>query len=64
MFYILTTLIFNTCIEHNHRITMLCNIMHHFWHTRHILPPSEIKIGLCLVVFAGSEGRYLFHRIG
>ena len=33
-------------------------------HTCHILPPSEIDLGLCLAVFAGSEGRYLFHRIG
>ena len=33
-------------------------------HTWHILPPSEIDLGLCLAVFAGSEGRYLFHRIG
>ena len=33
-------------------------------HTCHILPPSEIDLGLCLAVFAGSGGRYLFHRIG
>ena len=33
-------------------------------HTCHNLPPSEIDLGLCLAVFAGSEGRYLFHRIG
>ena len=33
-------------------------------HTCHILPPSEIDRGLFLAVFAGSEGRYLFHRIG
>ena len=33
-------------------------------HTRHILPPSEIDLGLCLAVFAGSGGKYLFHRIG
>ena len=33
-------------------------------HTRHILPHSEINFGLCLAVFAGSEGKYLFHRIG
>ena len=29
-----------------------------------ILPPSEIDFGLCLAVFAGSGGKYLFHRIG
>ena len=33
-------------------------------HPRHILPPSEIDLGLCLAVFAGSGGKYLFHRIG
>ena len=33
-------------------------------HTCHILPPSEIDSGLCLAVFAGSGGEYLFHRIG
>ena len=33
-------------------------------HTCHILPPSEIDLGLCLAVFEGSGGRYLFHRIG
>ena len=33
-------------------------------HTCHILPPSEIGLGLCLAVFAGSGGKYLFHRIG
>ena len=32
--------------------------------TCHILPPSEIDWGLCLAVFAGSEGTYLFHRSG
>ena len=26
--------------------------------------PSEIDVGLCLAVFAGSGGKYLFHRIG
>ena len=35
-----------------------------FQHTCHILPPSEIDLGLCLAVFAGSGGKYLFHRIG
>ena len=29
-----------------------------------ILPPSEIDLGLCLAVFAGSGGKHLFHRIG
>ena len=33
-------------------------------HTCHILPPSEIDFGLCLAVFAGSGGKYVFHRIG
>ena len=33
-------------------------------HTCHILPPSEIDGGLFSAVFAGSGGRYLFHRIG
>ena len=33
-------------------------------HTCHILPPSEIDLGLCLAVFTSSEGQYLFHRIG
>ena len=33
-------------------------------HTCHILPPSEIDLGLCLAVFAGSGGKCLFHRIG
>ena len=33
-------------------------------HTCHILPPSEIDLGLCLAVFAGSGGKYIFHRIG
>ena len=34
------------------------------FHTRHILPPSEIDGGLFLADFAGSEGKHLFHRIG
>ena len=33
-------------------------------HTCHNLPPSEIDGELFLAVFTGSEGRYLFHRIG
>ena len=33
-------------------------------HSRHILPPSEIDLGLFWAVFTGSEGKYLFHRIG
>ena len=33
-------------------------------HTCHILPPSETDVGLCLAVFTGSGGKYLFHRIG
>ena len=32
-------------------------------HTCHILLPSEIDLGLCLAVFAGSGGKHLFHRI-
>ena len=35
-----------------------------FRHTCHILPPFEIDLGLCLVVFADSGGKHLFHRIG
>ena len=38
--------------------------MKHIVHTCHILPPSEIDLGLCLAVFAGSGGKHLFHRIG
>ena len=34
------------------------------FHTCHILSPSEIDLGLFLADFAGSGGRYLFHRIG
>ena len=26
--------------------------------------PSKIDLGLCLAMFAGSGGNYLFHRIG
>ena len=33
-------------------------------HTRHILPPSEIDLGLFRADFAGSGGKCLFHRIG
>ena len=33
-------------------------------HTCHILPPSEIDLGLRLAVFAGSGRKYLFHKIG
>ena len=33
-------------------------------HICHILPPSEIDLGLRLAVFAGSGGKYLLHRIG
>ena len=33
-------------------------------HTCHILPPSEIDLGLCLAVLTSSGGKYLFHRIG
>ena len=32
--------------------------------TCHILPPSEIDLGLRLAVFAGSGGKYLLHRVG
>ena len=32
--------------------------------TCHILPPSEIDLGLCFAVLTSSEGQYLFHRIG
>ena len=33
-------------------------------HTCHILPPTEIDLGLCLAVFAGSGGKYIFCRMG
>ena len=33
-------------------------------YTCHNLPPSEIDLGLCWAVFAGSGGKYSFHRIG
>ena len=32
--------------------------------TRHILPPSEIDLGLFWAAFTGWEGKKLFHRIG
>ena len=34
------------------------------FHTRHILPPSEIDVGLFWAVFTGTEGKHLFHRVG
>ena len=38
------------------RIICLCpDIVHH---TCHILPPSEIDLGLRLAVFAGSGGKH------
>ena len=41
-------------------------MMLHIAHTMPpiFLPPSEIDLELCLAVFAGSGGKYLFHRIG
>ena len=33
-------------------------------HTRHILPPSEIELGLFWADFAGSGKKHLLHRIG
>ena len=33
-------------------------------HTCHILPPSEIDLGLFWADLTGSEGQHLFHRIG
>ena len=33
-------------------------------HTRHILPPSEIDLGLFWADFTDLEGKHLFHRIG
>ena len=33
-------------------------------HTCHILPHSEIDLGLCLAVFTDLDGKHLFHRIG
>ena len=42
-----------------------CFVMLVQWrHTCHILPLSEIDLGLCLALFAGSGGKHLFHRIG
>ena len=34
------------------------------FHSCHILPPSEIDLGLCFAIFAVSGGEHLFHRIG
>ena len=44
---------------------LLCVTTFPIWvgHTRHILPPSEIDLGLFWAVFEGSEGKHLFHRI-
>ena len=33
-------------------------------HNCHIIPLSEIDVGLFWAAFAGLEGKYLFHRIG
>ena len=33
-------------------------------HTCHILPPSEIYLGLCLADFTDLEGKHLFHTTG
>ena len=33
-------------------------------HTCHILPPSEIDLGLFRADFTDFEGKHLFHRIG
>ena len=33
-------------------------------HTCHILPPSEIDLGLFWANFTDFEGKHLFHRIG
>ena len=32
--------------------------------TRHIIPPSEIDLGLSWPDFTDLEGKHLFHRIG
>ena len=32
--------------------------------TRHILPPSEIDLGLFWADFTDLEGKHIFHRIG
>ena len=34
------------------------------YHTRRILPPSEIDLGLFWADFTDLEGKHLFHRIG
>ena len=33
-------------------------------HTCHIIPPSEIDLGLFWADFTDLEGKHLFHRIG
>ena len=33
-------------------------------HTCHIIPPSEIDLGLFWAHFTDLEGNHLFHRIG
>ena len=66
-FWSMTRWSFSSCVCHVFRCsTTKSNIVCAFrvYPTRHVLPPSEIDLGLCLAVFSGSEGRYLFHRIG
>ena len=46
------------------RVVGVADVRVQLLHARHILPPSEIDLGLCLAVFAGSGGKYIFHRIG
>ena len=49
-----------TAIHH----TSKCSYYDLVDHACHILPPSEIDSGRFGAVFAGSGGKYLFHRIG
>ena len=51
-----------SCVMCCYRLLMLCLFC--LGHTCHILPASEIDLGLFLPVFAGSGGEYLFPRIG
>ena len=43
---------------------LLCGDFARQCHTCHILPPSEIDLGLSWADFAGSGGKHLLHRIG
>ena len=58
---------YNTYIHicvYTHNILYSTTVPTVYDHTRHILPASEIDLGLFWADFTGSEGKYLFHRIG